>query len=122
MTIRNVELKNRIVMSPMCMYQSHHEDGHVQDWHRIHYASRAVGQVGLIILEATAVQPEGRISSKDLGIWDDEQVEGLAEVVHLVRSHGAKVGIQLAHAGRKATIDGNIFAPSAIMFSDEYKT
>ena len=66
-SIREVEFKNRIVMAPMCMYSSHNEDGMVEDWHKIHYATRAVGQVGLIIVEATAVQPEGRISAQDLG-------------------------------------------------------
>src|SRR5690606_19581355 len=67
-TIRGVEFKNRIVMAPMCMYSSHRQNGQVEDWHKIHYATRAVGQVGLIIVEATAVQPQGRISSEDLGI------------------------------------------------------
>lgn len=121
-TIKNVTFKNRIAMAPMCMYSSHDEDGLVQDWHKVHYASRAVGQVGLIILEATAVQPEGRISSKDLGIWSDEHVEGLAEVARLIKSHGTVPGIQLAHAGRKATVDGDIFAPSAIPFNESSKT
>lgn len=122
MTIKNTTFKNRIVMAPMCMYQSDKEDGQVTDWHRIHYPTRAVGQVGLIIVEATAVQPQGRISARDLGIWEDEHIEGLAEIVRLMKSHGAKTGIQLAHAGRKATVDGAIQAPSAIAFSEEYKT
>lgn len=120
-TIKNVEFKNRIVMSPMCMYSSHHENGMVEDWHKVHYASRAVGQVGLIIVEATAVQPEGRISAQDLGIWSDDHVEGLTETVRLMKQHGAKTGIQLAHAGRKAEIDDPIFAPSAVAFNDRYK-
>ncbi|MCG7336245.1 NADPH dehydrogenase NamA [Sporosarcina sp. ACRSM] len=120
--IRGVEFKNRIVMAPMCMYSSHNEDGMVQEWHKIHYATRAVGQVGLIIVEATAVQPQGRISAQDLGIWSDEHIEGLAEIVRLTQQHGAKTGIQLAHAGRKATVDGDIQAPSAIAFNDKYKT
>lgn len=121
-TIRNVTLKNRIVMSPMCMYSSHNEDGMVQDWHKIHYATRAVGQVGLIIVEATGVQPQGRISAQDLGIWSDDHIQGLSEIVRLTQQHGAKIGIQLAHAGRKATVDGVIYAPSAIAFNDTYKT
>lgn len=121
-TIRNTTFKNRIVMAPMCMYSSLNEDGMVEDWHKIHYATRAVGQVGLIIVEATAVQPAGRISAQDLGIWSDEHVEGLAETVRLMQQHGAKTGIQLAHAGRKATVDGDIYAPSAIAFSDSYRT
>lgn len=121
-TIRNVTFKNRIVQAPMCMYSCDNENGQVEDWHKIHYASRAVGQVGLIIVEATAVHPQGRISSKDLGIWEDNHVEGLTEIVRLMKQHGAKTGIQLAHAGRKATVDGPIYAPSAIPFSDQYQT
>ena len=81
----------------------------------------AVGQIGLIIVEATAVQPEGRISAQDLGIWSDNHIEGLSEAVRLMKQHGAKTGIQLAHAGRKATVDGDIFAPSAIAFNEKYK-
>ncbi len=121
-TIRNVEFKNRIVMSPMCMYSSHNEDGMIEDWHKTHYATRAVGQVGLIIVEATAVQPAGRISAQDLGIWSDDHIEGLTEVVRLMQQHGAKTGIQLAHAGRKATVDGDIYAPSSIAFNDKSKS
>ncbi|MBB4825652.1 NADPH2 dehydrogenase [Sporosarcina luteola] len=120
--IRNVSFKNRIVMAPMCMYSCDSEDGKVMDWHKIHYASRAVGQVGLIILEATAVQPQGRISAQDLGIWGEDHVEGLSEVVDLMKQHGAATGIQLAHAGRKATVEGTIYAPSAIAFNNQYKT
>jgi NADPH2 dehydrogenase len=120
-TVKSVTLKNRIVMSPMCMYSSHNEDGKVQNWHRIHYATRAVGQVGLIIIEATAVTPQGRISSYDLGIWNDEQIEGLQELVGLMKEQGAKTGIQLAHAGRKAELDGEILAPSAVPFNDSSK-
>ncbi|MDN4607748.1 NADPH dehydrogenase NamA [Sporosarcina highlanderae] len=121
-SIRGVEFKNRIVMAPMCMYSSHNLDGKVEDWHKTHYATRAVGQVGLIIVEATAVLPEGRISAQDLGIWSDEHLVGLSEIVRLMKQHGAKTGIQLAHAGRKATVDGDIYAPSAIRFNEQYKT
>lgn len=121
-TIKETTFKNRIVMAPMCMYQSDKEDGRITDWHRIHYPTRAVGGVGLIIIEATAVQPQGRISQRDLGIWEDGHVEGLAEIVRLMKQNGAKTGIQLAHAGRKADIDGSIQAPSAFAFSDRYKT
>ncbi|PIC64565.1 NADPH dehydrogenase NamA [Sporosarcina sp. P13] len=121
-TIRGVEFKNRIAMAPMCMYSSHNQDGKVQDWHKVHYPTRAVGQVGLIIVEATAVQQAGRISNEDLGIWSDDHVEGLTEIVQLMKQYGAKTGIQLAHAGRKATVDGTIYAPSAIAFSEDYKT
>src|SRR5690625_3039439 len=101
-TLKNLHLKNRIVMSPMCMYSCEAKDGKVTEWHKTHYASRAQGQVGLIMLEATAVQPEGRISEQDLGIWDDAHFDGLTEVVELIHAQGAKVGIQLAHAGRKS--------------------
>lgn len=121
-TIRDIEFKNRIAMAPMCMYSSHNQDGKVEDWHKTHYATRAVGQVGLIIVEATAVQPQGRISSEDLGIWSDEHIEGLTEIVRLNKQHGARTGIQLAHAGRKATVDGTIHAPSPIAFDEKYKT
>ena len=120
-TIKDVTLKNRIVMSPMCMYSSHNEDGHIQNWHRTHYTSRAVGQVGLIIVEATAVTPQGRISPQDLGIWGDEHIEGFQELVGLVKEHGARIGIQLAHAGRKAVLEGEIVAPSAIAFNEQSK-
>lgn len=121
-TIRDVTFKNRIVQSPMCMYSSDAQDGKVTDWHKTHYASRAVGQVGLIIVEATAIHPQGRISAEDLGIWEDSQIEGLSEIVGLMKQHGAKTGIQLAHAGRKATVEGSIFAPSALPFSERLKT
>jgi NADPH2 dehydrogenase len=120
--IRGVTLRNRIVMSPMCMYSCPEQDGKVQDWHLVHYPSRAVGGAGLLIVEATAVQPEGRISNEDLGIWEDGHVEGLKHLTGLIRQHGAAAGIQLAHAGRKSETDGDIFAPSAIAFSDRYKT
>ncbi len=121
-TLKNITLKNRIVMAPMCMYSCHNEDGKVENWHLTHYVSRAVGQVGLIIQEATAVTPQGRISAQDLGIWSDEHLEGLSELTTLVKSYGSKMGIQLAHAGRKATVDGEILAPSAIPFDDSMKT
>lgn len=115
-TIGKMQLKNRIVMSPMCMYSVMAEDGKVTDWHLVHYGSRAVGQAGLIILEATAVTPQGRISTRDLGIWEDGHVEGLRRIVDLVHGQDAKIGIQLAHAGRKARVPGPIIAPSEIPF------
>ncbi|UTE74476.1 NADPH dehydrogenase NamA [Rossellomorea marisflavi] len=121
-TIKNVELKNRIVMAPMCMYSSHNEDGKIENWHRTHYTSRAVGGAGLIIQEATAVTPQGRISPQDLGIWSDDHIDGLTELVTLMKEQGAKTGIQLAHAGRKAVLEGDILAPSAIAFNDDMKT
>ncbi|MDF2938410.1 MAG: dehydrogenase [Paenibacillaceae bacterium] len=116
--VGGVELKNRIVMSPMCMYSVTKEDGRVTPWHITHYASRAVGQAGLIILEATAVAPEGRISRRDLGIWDDSQVPGLTELVAAVHEAGSKAGIQLGHAGRKTTAAAHGVAPSPLPFPD----
>ena len=108
-------------MSPMCMYACNDEDGKVNDWHLIHYSTRAVGQVGLIMIEATAVQEHGRISARDLGIWSDEHIAGLRRLADMVHAQGMRIGIQLAHAGRKATVPGAV-APSAIRFSDEYAT
>ncbi len=108
-------------MSPMCMYSCEQEDGMVNNWHRVHYPSRAVGQVGLIILEATAVTAQGRISPNDLGIWSDEHISGLRELVQLVHEQGSSIGIQIAHAGRKAVIPGTIVAPSAIAFDENSK-
>lgn len=99
--IRSITLKNRIAVSPMCMYSS--EDGFSNSWHLVHLGSRAVGGAGLIITEATAVSPEGRISPDDLGIWKDEHISGLKEVVNFLKAHGSVPGIQLAHAGRKAS-------------------
>ncbi|WVX84428.1 NADPH dehydrogenase NamA [Niallia oryzisoli] len=115
-TIKDVVLKNRIVMSPMCMYSSFNRDGHVSKFHHMHYLSRAMGQVGLIILESTAVEPQGRISMKDLGIWDDHHIEGLSELVQEIHRFGSKAGIQLSHAGRKADVEGEIYAPSPIPY------
>jgi NADPH2 dehydrogenase len=120
--IKDITLKNRIVMAPMCMYSSHNEDGKVENWHKTHYTSRAVGGVGLIIQEATAVTPQGRISPQDLGIWSDDHIDGLSELVSLMKEQGAHAGIQLAHAGRKAVLEGEIIAPSAIPFNEKMKT
>lgn len=119
--IKGLTLKNRIVMSPMCMYSCEQEDGIVTDWHISHYVSRAVGQVGLIILEATAVTPQGRISPQDLGIWSDEHIPGLARLTAQIKQNGAAAGIQLAHAGRKAQLREEIIAPSALAFDEKYK-
>ncbi len=109
-------------MAPMCMYSCTNQDGKVTSWHYTHYISRAVGQTGLLIQEATAVSPEGRISPYDLGIWDDEHIEGLLQLTTLIKENGAKTGIQLGHAGRKAVLDGDILAPSAIPFDEQSKT
>lgn len=108
-------------MPPMCMYSAD-EYGHTSDFHETHYISRAVGGVGLIILEATGVTPNGRISSNDLGIWSDDHIKGLKNIVDKAKVYGAKMGIQLAHAGRKCdSNDEFIVAPSPIRFNEEYK-
>ena len=99
--IKNTEFRNRIVVSPMCEYSS--IDGFANDWHLVHLGSRAVGGAALIITEAAAVSPEGRISPGDLGIWKDEHIEKLKHITNFIHEHGAIAGIQLAHAGRKAS-------------------
>ncbi len=99
--LRGVTLRNRIAMSPMCQYSS--EDGYATDWHLAHYGARAVGGAGLLIAEATGVEPEGRITPNCLGIWKDEHITGLRRMTDFVRAHGAAPGIQLAHAGVKAS-------------------
>jgi len=120
-TFGKVTLKNRIVMSPMCMYSCEHKDGKVVPFHMAHYESRAAGQAGLVFTEATAVLPEGRISEQDLGIWNDEHIKGLQKINEGIHRHGARSGIQLAHAGRKAIIEGDIFSASAVPFKDNWK-
>jgi len=119
--LKDLEIKNRVVMAPMCMYSADN-DGKATEWHLVHYASRAIGGVGLIIQEATAVEPRGRISSNDLGIWEDSQIEVLKKIVNTVKSYGSSMGVQLGHAGRKCEAENEqIIAPSAIAFSDEYR-
>lgn len=103
LSIRNLTLKNRIIMSPMCQYSAH--DGFATDWHFVHYTSRAVGGVAAVIQEATAVCPEGRISYGDLGIWKDEHISKLKEIVAAIEENSSIPGIQLAHAGRKASCE-----------------
>jgi 2,4-dienoyl-CoA reductase-like NADH-dependent reductase (Old Yellow Enzyme family) len=136
LTIRSVILRNRIVVSPMCEYSS--VDGFANDWHMVHLGSRAVGGAAAVITEATAVTADGRISPEDLGIWKDEHVEMLARIFAFVASQGAVPGVQLAHAGRKAStaapwrgranvpVDQGgwtpIYGPSAIEFVPEYQT
>jgi len=99
--IKNVTLKNRIVVSPMCQYTA--ADGFTTDWHLVHLGSRAVGGAGLVFMEATAVSPEGRITPGDVGLWNDEHIHGLMRIVDFVHLQGSIAGIQLAHAGRKAS-------------------
>lgn len=132
LTIKNITLKNRIGMSPMCMYSA--VDGFATDWHLVHYGARAIGGTALIIQEATAVTPEGRITPYDLGIWKDEHITMYRKIINFILSQGAVPAIQLAHAGRKASHDkpsnGGKFlshenggwqtvGPSAIPFSAE---
>jgi len=101
LTIRSVTFRNRIAVSPMCEYSS--DDGFANDWHLVHLGSRAVGGAGLVVTEAAAVEPRGRISPADLGIWKDAHIEMLARIARFIREQGAVPGIQLAHAGRKAS-------------------
>jgi 2,4-dienoyl-CoA reductase-like NADH-dependent reductase (Old Yellow Enzyme family) len=101
LSVRGLNFRNRIVVSPMCQYSS--IDGDANEWHLVHLASRAVGGAGLVFTEAAAVEPRGRISPQDLGIWDDRHIAGLAKIVDSIDHFGAVAGIQLAHAGRKAS-------------------
>lgn len=103
-TIRDLTVRNRVWVAPMCQYSAEDRDGVPTEWHLVHYGSRAGGGAGLVIVEATAVSPEGRISPWDTGIWNDEQTDGWAYILDFMHGHGAAVGIQLAHAGRKASI------------------
>src|SRR6202007_2121414 len=103
LTIRGVTFRNRISMSPMCQYSA--QDGLAHDWHLVHLGSRAVGGAALVTVEATAVTADGRISPGDRGLWKDEHIEPLARIAKFVHSQGAVAGIQLAHAGRKASSD-----------------
>ena len=130
LSIKSLTIKNRIGMSPMCMYSS--VDGFATEWHLVHYGTRAVGGAGIIIQEATAVVPEGRISPYDMGLWKDEQIAPLKKITDFIRSQGAVPAIQLAHAGRKASTDypggkqltienggWQTMAPSPISFSPD---
>lgn len=114
--IKDMKLKNRIVMPPMCMYSA--VDGFANDFHVIHYATRAVGQIGLITVEATAVLPNGGITKDDLGIWSDDHIKSLNWIVNRVHHFGSKIGIQLSHAGRKARDANPKIAPSSIPYGD----
>ncbi|MEG9500076.1 NADH:flavin oxidoreductase/NADH oxidase [Mannheimia indoligenes] len=115
-TIKNLELKNRVVMPPMCQYSA--TDGVPNDWHFVHYTSRAIGGVGLIIVEMTNVAPNGRISPNCLGLWNDTQKDAFKKIVDSVHAHGGKIGVQIAHAGRKAQDEPNVVAPSAIHYGE----
>lgn len=121
-TFKGLELKNRVVMPPMCQYSVEKKDGIATDWHYVHYVSRAIGGAGLIIIEMTDIEPDGRITDNDLGLWSDEQIPALARIVEACHKYGAKVAVQIAHAGRKAQDAPVPVAPSAIAFNDQYKT
>src|SRR5438874_2356827 len=101
LAIRGLNFANRVFVSPMCQYSS--QEGYASDWHLVHLGSRAVGGAGLIFTEATAVLAEGRISPQDLGIWDDGHIEMLSRIVRFIHEQGSIAGMQLAHAGRKAS-------------------
>ena len=119
--IKNLALRNRIVMPPMCMYMAKN-DGFVTDGHIVHYVSRAAGGVGLIIVEATSVRPEGRIEPGDLGIWDDAHGDAFKPLIAQCHDYGAKVALQIAHAGRKGFDKPNMLAPSPLAFNGDYGT
>src|SRR5205809_5179979 len=116
LTLRDLTLANRIVVSPMCEYSS--VDGFANDWHFVHLGSRAVGGAGLVLTEATAVTPDGRISPEDLGLWSDAHADALAPIVRFMQAQGAAVGIQLAHAGRKASTSSTWTGGHAVADAD----
>ncbi|HMS02354.1 MAG TPA: oxidoreductase, partial [Gemmatimonadaceae bacterium] len=132
--LRGLTLRNRIAVSPMCQYSA--VDGVANDWHLVHLGGFATGGAGLILAEAAAVLPEGRISPWDLGLWDDAQIPALQRITAFAHAQGTAIGVQLAHAGRKASTrrpwegsgtvepaDGgwsNVMAPSAVRYSDTY--
>ena len=134
MTMRGLTARNRLWLPPMCMYTVEAQDGVVTDWHVVHYASRAVGGFGTVIVEATAVTPEGRLSPNDLGLWSDEQVAGQRRLVEAIHAGGALAGVQIGHGGRKSgtapwrpkvegartgTLEGwELLAPSAIPYPE----
>jgi 2,4-dienoyl-CoA reductase-like NADH-dependent reductase (Old Yellow Enzyme family) len=101
-TLREVKARNRIVVSPMCQYSA--KDGQVTDWHLVHLGKFAQGGAGIVFVEATAVERRGRITHGDTGIWEDAQIQGLARIAAFIKANGAAPAIQLAHAGRKASI------------------
>jgi 2,4-dienoyl-CoA reductase-like NADH-dependent reductase (Old Yellow Enzyme family) len=133
LTFRSITVKNRIFVSPMCQYSA--KEGVANHWHLVHLGSRASGGAGLVMVEATAVNPEGRISGGDLGIWNDQQVQALAPIAEFIRSQGSVPAIQLAHAGRKGAgnipwlkadapenVRWSVVGPSEIPFSEDYQT
>lgn len=121
--LKSLELKNRIVLSPMCQYQAVNKKGVPENWHMVHLVSRSIGGTGLIITEMTNVEPRGRITEQCLGIYSNEQEASFSAINDEIHKYGAKSGIQIAHAGRKSTIEnGDIVGPSAIPFSESSPT
>jgi len=131
LNIKSIEFKNRLWLSPMCQYSS--KNGYPTDWHFVHLGSRAVGGAGLVMVEATAVTPEGRISPNDMGIWSDDHIESFKRLSDFIKSQGAVSGIQIAHAGRKGSVAApwlqidaeekwKTIAPSSIPFAEGYAT
>jgi len=135
--LRGVTARNRVMISPMCQYSCEDRSGRATDWHLVHLGSFATGGAGIVSVEATAVEARGRISPWDMGLWSDDQIEPLARITHFLRAHGAIPAIQLAHAGRKASVDRpwtggkpiapgelgwRVVAPSAIPFDAEHQT
>ena len=135
--IRGETIPNRVFVSPMCQYSSDTEDGRCGQWHLVHYGTRAVGGAGLVMVEASAVQPEGRITSWDLGLWSEQQADALRPIVDVIEARGATPAIQLAHAGRKASHERpwkgsdylsldeggwEIVGPSAVPYEDSWGT
>jgi 2,4-dienoyl-CoA reductase-like NADH-dependent reductase (Old Yellow Enzyme family) len=134
LTIRDITFANRVFVSPMCQYSA--ENGHPNDWHFVHLGSRAVGGAGAILMESTAVAPEGRINVHDLGLWDDAHIDSFRRIVHFLHEHGTIAGVQISHAGRKASTHrpweglyllpeseggwSEVVAPSEIPFSENY--
>src|SRR5271155_4013006 len=133
--LAGVKFPNRVFVSPMCQYSS--DDGFSNDWHLVHLGSRAVGGAGLVMTEAAAVLAEGRITPQDLGLWKDDHIPGLKRIVEFLHGQGVRAGVQLAHAGRKASMarpwaaeqrcltpdEGgwqNVMAPSAVPFADNF--
>lgn len=120
-SVKGLQLKNRIVMPPMCLYSVVEKDGYVTDFHIHHYIERAIGGAGLIIIEMTGIEPDGRITDLDLGLWEDGQIAGIKKIVDSCHQYGAKVAIQIGHAGRKAQ---NALCPvssSAIAYDEDSK-
>ncbi|MFC2435123.1 MAG: NADH:flavin oxidoreductase/NADH oxidase, partial [Peptidiphaga sp.] len=131
LSLRNATARNRLWLPPMCMYSVYAEDGRATDWHVQHYAARSSGGFGTIVVEATAVSPEGRLSPRDLGLWDGGQVAGFARIVEAIHAGGALAGVQLGHGGRKSEVnpasegpdsrrggkpEWDLLAPSAVAF------